>query len=183
MSAVNRGEHRLLRFLLLLSLAGSAFACAAGSADEVTWIADNRGCKVANTFPRPGESIAWSGRCKDGYADGDGVLQWFLDGEQDDRFEGHLSMGWAEGRGALAKTDGSTYVGDWKHSSQEGVGRYDAPDGSWYQGEWKKGLPNGQGEYRAADGERFVGQWVDGVYQSGEPGQPEQDEAPDPNRT
>jgi hypothetical protein len=169
--------------LLLVSLAASGPALSAGSADEVTWIADSHGCKVANTFPRPGESITWSGKCKDGFADGDGVLQWFFKGQEDDRFEGHLAMGWAEGRGALAKADGGRYVGDWKHSVQEGSGRYDAPDGSWYQGQWKDGKPNGQGEYRAADGRKFVGEWVDGVFQSGSPEDEDQDEAPDPNRT
>jgi hypothetical protein len=168
--------------LLLFGAGMSSLAVPAGSGDEVTWIADSRGCKVANPFPRPGESITWSGKCKDGFADGDGVLQWFLDGKQDDRFEGHLAMGWAEGRGALAKSEGGTYVGDWKHSLQEGKGRYDAPDGSSYRGEWRNGMPNGQGEYRRADGKTFSGEWVDGVYQSGQPDEQDQDEAPDPNK-
>jgi hypothetical protein len=169
--------------LLLLGLVASASVSAAGSDDDTTWIADRHGCKVANTFPRPGETITWSGKCKDGFADGDGVLQWFLDGKQDDRFEGHLALGWAEGRGSLAKVDGGSYLGEWKHSMQDGTGRYEAPDGSWYQGEWKNGMPNGQGEYRRADGRSFVGEWVDGVYQSGEPEEQDQDEQPDPNRT
>ena len=150
--------------------------------DEVTWIADSRGCQVANTFPRPGETITWSGSCKNGYADGDGVLQWFLNDKVDDRFEGHLQMGWAEGQGALAKIDGSKYAGGWKHSMQEGVGRYDAPDGSWYEGQWKNGMPNGQGEYHSADGRAFVGEWVDGVYQSDQPDDQEQEDEAEPNK-
>ncbi len=169
--------------LLLVGVAASAPASAAGAGDDVTWIADSHGCRVANTFPRPGETITWSGKCKDGFADGDGVLQWFFNGQEDDRFEGHLVMGWAEGRGALAKADGGRYVGDWKHSIQDGTGRYDAPDGSWYQGEWRNGKPNGQGEYRSADGRKFIGEWVDGVFQSGSPEDQDRDEAPDPNRT
>ncbi|HXX11321.1 MAG TPA: hypothetical protein VEK05_07355, partial [Burkholderiales bacterium] len=92
---------------LLLAAAGSATLAAD---DEVTWIADSHGCKVANTFPRPGETITWSGSCNNGYADGDGVLQWFLNGDVDDRFEGHLQKGWAEGQGVLAKVDGSKYA-------------------------------------------------------------------------
>jgi hypothetical protein len=167
---------------LLLSTIACAPALAAEATDEVTWIADSRGCKVANTFPRPGETITWSGRCKDGYADGEGVLQWFLDGKQDDRFEGQLVMGWAEGRGTLAKADGSKYAGGWKHSMQEGSGRYDAPNGSWYDGEWKNGMPNGKGEYRRADGKAFIGEWVDGVYQSDPSEDQEEDDAPDPNK-
>jgi len=179
MSALTRYAGAALVLLGLLASDPSS----AGPGDNVTWIADGHGCRVANTFPRPGESIAWSGHCRDGYADGDGVLQWFLEGREDDRFEGHLAMGWAEGRGELAKGDGSRYVGDWKHSLQEGIGRYEAPDGSWYQGEWKRGMPNGQGEYQDADGRKFVGEWVNGVLQSGNSEDRDRDQTPDPNRT
>jgi hypothetical protein len=179
MNAVTRYACASL-MLLGATMFGPVFPAEPG--DEVNWIADSKGCKVANTFPRPGETITWSGTCKDGFADGDGVLQWFLDGNQDDRFEGHLTMGWAEGRGTLAKAEGGTYVGDWKHSVQEGTGRYDAPDGSSYQGEWKNGLPNGQGQYRRADGKTFAGEWVDGVFQSGSPEDQDEDDAPDPNK-
>jgi hypothetical protein len=182
MSAVTRYACALL---LLVSMSAPGPTLAEGSGDNVTWIADSHGCRVANTFPRPGESITWSGKCKDGFADGDGVLQWFFKGREDDRFEGNLAMGWAEGRGALAKADGGRYVGEWKHSVQEGTGRYDAPDGSWYQGEWKNGKPNGQGQYRRGDGKLFIGEWADGVFQSGSSEDQDQDgdEAPDPNRT
>jgi len=55
------------------------------SADETEWIADKRGCKVANPFPRAGESITWSGPCKNGFADGQGILQWFFNGKEDDQ--------------------------------------------------------------------------------------------------
>jgi hypothetical protein len=127
-------------WLVWLTLSG---AVQAAPDDDVTWIADKRGCKVANTFPRPGESITWSGQCKSGFADGDGVLQWFLDGKKDDVYEGHLAMGWADGKGVMTKTDGGKYAGDWKHSTQDGTGRFDAPDGSWYEGQWKNGKPHG----------------------------------------
>ncbi len=170
--------------LLLAGLCASLDAAAVE--DDVSWIADKRGCKVANTFPRQGETITWSGKCKDGYADGDGVVQWFLDGKEDDRYEGHVGMGWADGHGVLTKTDGSKYDGDWKHSVQEGNGRYDAPDGSFYEGQWKNGKPHGQGQYRRPDGKVFIGEWVDGVYAPDleRQQQPqEDDEAPDPNKT
>ena len=58
-----------------LLLAGLCTCSAAVAVeDDASWIADKRGCKVANTFPREGESITWSGPCKDGYADGEGVM-------------------------------------------------------------------------------------------------------------
>ncbi len=136
-----------------------------GAEDDVTWIADQSGCKVANPFPQPGETITWSGECKKGKADGEGLLQWFINGKAADRYEGMLKEGWAEGKGTLTRVEGGRYSGDWRHSLQDGDGRYDAADGSWYEGQWKEGQPHGQGQYRTPDGRTFVGEWVDGVYE------------------
>jgi hypothetical protein len=165
----------LLAAVVLVS--ASAFAA---PKDDTEWIADKRGCKVANPFPRAGETITWSGPCKNGFADGQGVLQWYLNGKADDRYEGNLQMGWAEGKGILSKPDGEKYDGDWKDSLQEGSGRYDAPDGSWYEGGWKGGKPNGQGQFHRPDGKVFIGEWIDGVYEGDI--EPDADDA-DPNKT
>jgi hypothetical protein len=149
--------------------------------EDSAWISDKRGCKVANPFPRPGESITWSGQCKDGFAQGQGVLQWFVNGQEDDRYEGTLEKGWAEGRGVLTRGDGGKYDGEWKQSTQHGNGRFDAPDGSWYEGQWKDGKPHGQGQYRRPDGKIFIGVWIDGVYEGDVESEP--DNNADPNRT
>jgi hypothetical protein len=173
----------LLRATLIAALFQSATLHAAASENDESWIADNNGCKVANTFPREGETITWSGECKDGYANGTGILQWFLNGKEDDRFEGNLAMGWAEGRGTLNKADGGKYEGDWKHSIQEGEGRFEMPDGSFYDGQWKNGKPHGQGQYRRPDGKIFIGEWVDGVYvPDAERRQQEEAQPSDPNK-
>lgn len=158
--------------LLLAPLAGY------GVDDDVNWIVDKAGCKVANPFPQPGESITWSGKCKDGLADGEGLLQWFVDGKAADTYEGTLQGGWAEGKGTLTRAEGGRYSGDWKRSLQDGDGRYDAPDGSWYEGQWKEGQPHGHGQFRRPDGKLFIGEWVDGVYE----GDMDQDDD-NPNKT
>src|SRR5262245_16329371 len=112
--------------ICLLALAAAAalagWARAAPAEEDPAWITDARGCQCANPFPRTGESIAWSGDCANGFAQGQGVLQWYLDGQADDRFEGTLEMGWAEGRGSLVRGDGSKYDGEWKQSMQHGNG-------------------------------------------------------------
>ena len=54
--------------LLLLTLSSLSHA------DETQWITDKRGCKVANIAPQEGESITWSGECKNGVAHGEGTL-------------------------------------------------------------------------------------------------------------
>ncbi len=145
--------------------------------EDVSWIADANGCKIANPFPQPNETVTWSGPCKGGFADGDGVLEWSVGGQPSDRYEGTLKEGWAEGKGTLVR-QGMRYSGDWKHSTQDGHGRYEGADGSWYEGGWKDGQPHGQGEYQGADGRRLSGTWVDGEFQ-GDPG----DDYDNPNKT
>jgi len=158
--------------LLALVFSVTAFA----DDEEASWIADAKGCKIANPFPQPGETVTWNGQCVNGLADGQGVMQWFIDGKPMDRYEGNLSQGWAEGEGTLVR-EGGRYAGEWKRSTQDGRGRFEAPDGSWYEGEWKEGQPHGQGRYQTPDGRLISGTWDDGVYQG------EEDDDYDPNRT
>jgi hypothetical protein len=173
-------SRKILAVVLLLA----AWAQLAFAQQDDQWIADKRGCKVANPFPRQGETITWSGDCKNNFANGEGVLQWYMNGTPDDRYEGNLSMGWAEGRGILYKGDGGKYDGEWQHSMQQGMGRYEAPDGSWYDGQWKNGKPDGSGQYRRPDGKLFMGQWRDGVFEGDEgEGEDEQQEQDNPNKT
>ena len=172
-----------MNFARLIAGAAAAAAlagiCTASAADEdVNWIADQKGCRIANPFPQPGESVNWTGGCKGGLADGSGKMQWYVDGKTTDRFEGELKEGWADGQGTLER-EGGRYTGEWKHSMQDGRGRFDAPDGSWYEGEWKQGKPHGNGQYQTPDGRLITGTWVDGEFEGGD----EDDGAYDPNKT
>lgn len=177
--AVNLAPRPFLAGLLLAAaaLAGPALPA---SDNDTQWISDKRGCKVANPFPQPDESITWSGACKDGFASGEGVLTFFLRGREHSRYQGTLERGWAEGRGVLKMPDGSTYNGQWANSQENGTGRREWADGSWYEGGWKNGRPHGQGQFRRPDGKIFIGEWVDGVYEGDiEP----EDGKDDPNQT
>jgi hypothetical protein len=171
MSLMNAITRALALVLMLSPLAAPAD-------DDVSWITDSKGCKIANPFPQPGESVTWSGACKDGRADGEGLMQWFIDGKAIDKYEGTLKDGWAEGKGTLER-EGGRYSGDWKHSMQDGSGRFDAPDGSWYEGEWKEGQPHGSGQYQTPDGRLVTGTWVDGVFE----GDLEDQDDNNPNKT
>ena len=129
-------------------------------------IADENGCKVYNPMPQENESISWDGACVDGYADGKGVLDWFINGQLEERYEGELQKGWANGQGTYISKRGIRYKGEWKNSMQDGKGMVQNPDGSVYEGEWKEGKPHGWGVYRAPNGETFEGEWVDGELKS-----------------
>ncbi len=151
----------LIRALLPLVLVAGL---PAASADETQWIADQNGCRIANTYPQDGETVRWSGGCKEGYADGAGTLTWFIKGRKTDVYEGSMVRGWAEGRGKLTRKDG-VYTGEWKKSLQHGRGRYEHQDGSWYEGGWKDGQPHGHGQMRTPDGRMFSGTWHDGQFE------------------
>ena len=76
---------------------------------EENYISDSNGCKIANPSPKPNETVTWSGACKDGFAEGTGVMQWFEDKQPGARYEGALAHGELAGEGKLTLPDGSTY--------------------------------------------------------------------------
>lgn len=130
--------------------------------ESTSTIADKNGCKVYNPMPQENESIKWNGECRDGFADGAGVLDWFIGERLEERYEGELKMGWADGEGTYVSRRGVRYKGGWKKSLQHGKGTVQNPDGSVYDGEWRAGKPHGWGTYRSPNGETVEGEWVNG---------------------
>jgi hypothetical protein len=152
----------------ILSIAISSFLmlCAPVAwPDEEGYISDSNGCKIANPSPRPNETVTWSGACKDGFAEGAGVMQWTEDKQPGPRYEGTLVHGALSGEGKLTLPDGSTYEGGWLDGRQNGQGILRSSDGGSYKGTWKNGKPDGRGVLRAATGETVEGVWKDGTYQ------------------
>lgn len=104
------------------------------------WIADKNGCKVWNQSPGPGESITWSGPCKDGYAEGSGAVQWFTDGKPGVKYQGELVDGKYHGKGTLiypgeCKSSAcfTKYAGSFEDSRKR-CGHADFSDGDSYDG-------------------------------------------------
>src|SRR6267378_3877460 len=106
------------------------------------WVADlGNGCKVWSSYPEPNATISWSGDCKNGLAQGVGVLQWFKDGKAQSRYEGEYRDGELNGRGV-----------------------YTLANGNRYEGELKDNKPNGRGVFTFADGDRYEGSWTNGCF-------------------
>ncbi len=145
-------------------LAAACYTMPLAALAEPEWIADAKGCKVANLSPKQGESVTWSGGCTKGLANGEGMLTWFESGVKTEVYEGTMVDGYAEGRGKLLGA-GSTYIGEFKQSRQHGRGRYEDADGSWYSGEWSEGLPHGRGQMLTPDGQLLKGYWNKGEYE------------------
>jgi hypothetical protein len=142
----------------------AAGSCPFQASAEEGWIADKNGCKIANPSPRPKESVTWNGGCVGGFADGNGLMQWYLDGVPSARYQGNVHQGVISGNGRLSLPDGATYDGEWVNGKQHGRGTLTAPDGSSYAGEWKDGEPDGHGTMKRASGETVTGNWKQGSY-------------------
>jgi len=141
-------------------------AAAAASADDVATIRDQNGCQVYNPNPQPEETVRWSGACKDGFTEGEGVLEWYISGRLEERYEGGMRAGWAEGVGTFVSRQGVRYRGEGKRSLQEGKGVSQGPDGGVYDGQWRAGKPHGWGVYRTPDGQSIEGEWDNGEIKS-----------------
>jgi hypothetical protein len=152
--------------LIPVLLAGLVAVAPARGDEEVPTITDQSGCRIYNPNPQPNETVKWNGECKSGYADGEGVLEWSVDGRLEERYEGSMRNGWAEGSGTFTSRQGMRYKGDWKRSLQEGKGVSQSADGSSYEGEWHAGKPHGWGVYRSPEGETLEGEWENGEIKS-----------------
>jgi len=148
--------------LLLVLLAGPALAQDGRPPTE--WIIDpTTKCKVANAFPSAAESITWSGPCKDGYAEGEGVAQWLKAKKPTQKkYEGEMQAGFMNGKGVFTFSNGDRFEGTFKNGSLNGQGKASWFNKNKYEGEWRDGYPNGTGTYIWADGKRYAGQWVNG---------------------
>jgi hypothetical protein len=144
------------------------------------------GCRIADITPRPmGDAVSWSGACKDGYAEGKGVLAWRVSGEGKRKLQATLARGEISGEGTLDYAGGQ-YIGSFRqgmpHGSgyfayaksgdqyeggvvdgvREGTGVMVAVDGSTYEGQWKAGKRHGRGKAKFKLGGSYEGDWHEG---------------------
>ena len=157
----------MIRKLSAAFFAACVFAAPAlAQSDSTPTVKDQNGCKVYNPLPQEDETVKWSGACRGGYIDGKGVLEWHIRGRLEERYEGDMKNGWAEGVGTFVSRQGMRYQGEWKRSQQDGKGVSQGADGSAYDGEWRAGKPHGWGTFTRPDGESITGEWEDGELKS-----------------
>lgn len=123
------------------------------------WISDDKGCKHWNSSPGPNETITWSGKCKNGYANGTGTQQWYQDGKANGRYEGKIDGGNYIGFGTFYFASGDKYEGNWKSGKREGLGTEIFGNGEKYEGNWRSDNREGFGTYYFAEGTKYVGEW------------------------
>jgi len=155
----------------------------AAVAADAAWITDANGCKVWDEKPTPNETATWSGACLDGYASGEGVLQWIVNGKLGSRQEGRFAGGKPNGKGThylqgmvvegdfvdgavlghvvMTWPDGSRYDGDIVAGGRTGRGILTRANGDRYEGDFVNGKWSGRGTYTSVDGARYEGGWLD----------------------
>ncbi|HJU99380.1 MAG TPA: energy transducer TonB [Burkholderiaceae bacterium] len=124
-------------------------------------------CLIANPAPVDDEQVSWSGGCKDGYADGMGVLNWSVRGRPHGGYEGVLVKGVPNGPGFLLLEDDASLQGDFKDGKLEGKGVYTGPKGSKLNVNFVAGVPNGIADYSTPLGDSYHGEWQ-GNYPEGQ---------------
>lgn len=117
MSDIQRPAPRRATALMVAATLGIALFLAKPSQAQAPpgWIVDQKtGCKVWDPAPEPNEAVAWSGPCKNGFADGEGTLQWTENGEPSDRYVGEYHGGKRNGQGTVTYRNGETVRGVWR---------------------------------------------------------------------
>jgi hypothetical protein len=123
-----------------------ALACAPALAQEApAWIGAPE-CRLAAVNPPPARPPSWTGRCKDGYAKGKGVLEWVDAAGKRYRLEAEFAAGRVPGEGTLHTPDGSVYTGTLSNGVPDGHGHLRTPGGTHFEGDVRMGKVEGMAE-------------------------------------
>lgn len=132
---------------------------------ESKWMdTDRPDCQAWDAFPQRNETVTWTGPCRAGKTQGDGVLTWSYTDRtgqaQTETYSGTMLDGKQEGRGSYTFPDGDRYDGEYRGGNEEGQGVMTWKDAK-YSGAWKDGKPHGFGVYTSGE-ESYEGQWIQG---------------------
>jgi len=128
------------------------------------WMTDQKsGCQVWNPNPQLEESVAWSGTCTAGRADGHGSVQWSRVDTLIETDEGEWRDGRQVGSGKQAWRSGR-YDGQIVDSEPNGRGVLTLQK-LRYEGEFRDGKPNGTGTLTVGS-DSVQGTWKDGCLRN-----------------
>ena len=148
----------------------SSTSLAAGTGERGPgWIADpTTGCAMWRAYPLSGETVRWSGACRNGTANGRGVLRRIENDRVHFRYSGEMMEGRYHGKGTLVwAVSGDRYDGDYVNDKQTGSGVYVwKKSGNSYIGRFRNDKPHGVGSFITARGEAFSGTWDEGCLRS-----------------
>lgn len=137
------------------------FLLLAANASAGTSYLGNPDCLIANAHPVDNERASWTGGCKDGYADGMGVLNWSVNGRPHGGYEGVLAHGVPNGPGFLLLANDATLQGNFKDGKLEGAGIYTSAHGNKLSATFQRGVPVGDVDFTSFEGDVYHGGWRD----------------------
>lgn len=151
-------RRRSLAVLVAFFAAGPSGAVLAQDAGPWLGAPD---CRIAALEPVAAAPVSWSGACRDGHAEGRGVVEWRgADGIR--KLEAVLARGVVQGEATLRFPDGGLYIGTLTRGIPDGKGYFKDADGMQYEGEVRMGLREGLADGLLPNGDRYQGQWKDG---------------------
>jgi hypothetical protein len=146
-----------------LSLGLALCAAAPAFADEAQVYDGEEGCKFVRIAPQgKAKLIGWKGPCKDGYADGKGVVEWEAVKGQTPRLDATMERGEISGEATLS-LGADTYVGTFTSGLPDGQGYFKWGNGNQYEGGIKAGKFHGHGTIAYNNGDVFEGEFKDGL--------------------
>ncbi len=128
---------KLLFLGILVSLAANSFAQFNGQ-----FVKEHQSdCKIWLDEPTNKDSLIWNGNCKNNYASGKGILQWFQNNK-------------------LA----ATYQGEMKQGKFNGKGKFEIIGYAKFEGTFIDGALNGKGAAYFNNGGKTIGNFVNGDF-------------------
>ncbi len=122
-------------------------------AEELQMATDHRtGCKAWKPNLQSNENVNWSGECLHGFANGEGIARWLINGKEVLTYEGRFVDGILQGEGIMIAAGGDRYNGIYKDGKRDGHGIYTTGNGQRYDGEFKDNKRHGDGMMTEANG-------------------------------
>jgi hypothetical protein len=122
-------------------------------------------CLKGDCKEKYGEMVSMFGRYrgnfKIGFFNGKGRLAFTNGGYYNGRFKQNLRHGY----GYCQWTDQSSYRGQWRNNVFQGLGTRVYANKDRYEGDWKNGKRNGYGKMKYHDGTIYMGYWKDDLRQ------------------
>ncbi|MDR2876167.1 MAG: hypothetical protein LBV44_09635, partial [Methylobacillus sp.] len=156
---------------LLTAVAIAALTTACAQVPKLTtelptgWLKDQNGCAVYHSPGQQNDSVRWSGKCKNGYAEGSGITEWYAYGGLLETDTVPRKRGKLHGSGVVTWWDaGDHYIGATTNDLRDGKGVYVWNNGEIYEGDWVADNRTGHGTLILTNGDRYEGGWVDDMW-------------------
>lgn len=158
-----KAMKRMTRYRFSAMAFSAGLAVAAGPAHAGEWVADTKsGCQVWNPNPQLDKSVAWSGSCANGRAEGKGTVRWSKNGITNETDEGVWHAGRQVNNGTQSWSSGR-YEGEFADGEPNGHGVLTVQK-LRYEGDFRDGKPNGVGTLTVGS-QTVHGTWKDGCLQ------------------